>query len=395
MSAKTISMCQGKGSLSHNNRTFSAKNIDKSRTHDNITFTKQSLKQAYNELFGEAVERYNAKQKRNDRKVDDYFKHLFNREPSMSVLTGKNKQKSFYEDLVQIGTKDDTGVGMPDANIAKTCLIKYMEGFKDRNPNFHVFNAVLHLDEATPHLHIDYIPIGHFKNGIDTRNAMAKALEEMDYGKGVDAINRWRLSEWGVLRNICESNGIEISEPQKSRGYSFTTLEYGEYKDTIKQLETAKSQAENECNVVKEELQKVADKKTRLVNIDRIPTGKTVFGGKVIVSQEDYHNLTALAKKYVVSVNQTKQLKSENGELRSRISDLDYQVRSLKQEVEKYRKPSIHKQLAEKQREIDFNNLNRKYNRVMDFIEQRGLERELEQFEQFRRRMRSLGNMEL
>ena len=251
------------------------------------------------------------------------------------------------------------------------------------------------LDEATPHLHIDYIPIGHFKNGIDTRNAMAKALEEMGHGKGADTINRWRLTEWKVLQRICERNGIEISEPQKSRGYSFTTQEYGEYKDTIKQLETAKSQAENECNVVKEELQKVADKKTRLVNIDSIPTGKTVFGGKVIVSQEDYHNLTALAKKYVVSVNQTKQLKSENGELRSRVNDLDYQVRSLKQEVEKYRKPSISKQLAEKQREIDFSNLNRKYNRVMDFIEQRGLEQELQQFEQFRRRMLSLDNMEL
>ena len=75
---------------------------------------------------------------------------------------------------------------------------------------------------------------------------MAKALEEMGYGKGADAINRWRLSEWGVLRNICENNGIEISEPQKSRGYSFTTHEYGNYKDTIKQLETERVQAQNE-----------------------------------------------------------------------------------------------------------------------------------------------------
>ena len=128
MATKTISMCQGKGSLSHNNRSFSAKNIDKSRTPDNITFTKQSLKQAYQELFGQAVERYNAKQKRNDRKVDDYFKHLFNREPSMSVLTRKNKQKSFYENLVQIGTKD-IGVSLPksrepcEKNAKSTCRV--------------------------------------------------------------------------------------------------------------------------------------------------------------------------------------------------------------------------------------------------------------------------------
>lgn len=170
MSTKTISMCQGKGSLSHNNRDFTARNIDRSRTADNIVFVQQDLGKAYNQLFGEAVERYNARQKRNDRKITDYFQHLFNREPSKSVITGANKQKSFYEDLVQIGTKYDTGVGTPDAEIAIACLREYVEGFQERNLNFHVFNAVMHLDEATPHLHLDYIPVGHFDRGLDTRN---------------------------------------------------------------------------------------------------------------------------------------------------------------------------------------------------------------------------------
>lgn len=162
MCQKTISMCQGKGSLSHNNRAFAAKNIDSSRTADNITFVHQNLRDAYDILFSDAVERYNARQKRNDRRIPDYFQHLFSREPSASVITGTNKQKSFYEDLVQIGTKDDTGVGTPDSEIAVVCLCEYMESFQKRNPNFYVFNSVMHLDEATPHLHIDYIPVGHF-----------------------------------------------------------------------------------------------------------------------------------------------------------------------------------------------------------------------------------------
>ncbi|MDD6825116.1 MAG: plasmid recombination protein [Oscillospiraceae bacterium] len=162
MITKTISMCQGKGSLSHNNREFTAKNIDPSRTADNIVFVQQDLGDAYHQLFDEAVERYNAYQKRKDRMIDDYFLHLFNREPSKSVITGANKQKSFYEDLVQIGTKDDTGVGTPDAEVAVACLKEYMEGFQKRNPNLYVFNAVMHLDEATPHLHINYIPVGHY-----------------------------------------------------------------------------------------------------------------------------------------------------------------------------------------------------------------------------------------
>lgn len=180
MSTKTISMCQGKGSLSHNNREFSARNIDPFRTPDNIVFVRKDLGETYHQLFDEAVERYNTCQKRNDRRIPDYFQHLFNREPSKSVITGTNKQKSFYEDLVQIGTKDDTGVGTPDAKIAVVCLREYMEDFQERNPNFHVFNAVMHLDEATPHLHIDYVPVGHF-------DKVAKKKVKIDEIEGIEA----------------------------------------------------------------------------------------------------------------------------------------------------------------------------------------------------------------
>lgn len=213
MISKTISMCQGKGSLTHNNRTFTAKNIDPNRTENNIVFVREDLAEAYEKLFGDAVSRYNTHQKRSDRKISDYFEHLFGRKPTASVITGTNKQKSFYEDLVQIGTKDDTGVGTPDSEIAIECLTEYMNGFQKRNPNFYVFNAVLHMDEATPHLHIDYIPVGHFDKGLDTRNAMAKALKEMGFGNGKDAINRWRKSEWQILHDICLKHEIQISEP--------------------------------------------------------------------------------------------------------------------------------------------------------------------------------------
>ncbi len=257
MSTKTISMCQGKGSLSHNNREFTAKNIDPFRTPDNIIFVQQDLGEAYHQLFGEAVERYNARQKRNDRRIPDYFQHLFNREPSKSVIEGANKQKSFYEHLVYIGTRDDTGVGTPDAEIAKECLREYMEGFQERNPNFYTFNAVMHLDEATPHLHINFIPIGHYKSGLEVRNAKAKALEEMGFGKGEMANNRWRIREWEVLRDICKAHGIEISEPKKSRGYSYTVEEYGEHEDEIRRLNEEKAQVETELTDKQSECEKL------------------------------------------------------------------------------------------------------------------------------------------
>ena len=248
MSAKTISFCQGKGSLSHNNRTFMPKNVDSSKTKENITFVKIPIAEAYENCFSEAVERYNAKQKRADRRIKNgYFDYAFSHEPCNNVITAADKRKSFYEDIVQIGCKDDTATDTPDAKIAVECLTEYMENFRKRNPNFYVFNAVLHNDEATPHLHIDYIPIGHYKRGVDTQNGLAQALKEMGYGDGENAINRWRLAELNVLTEICTQHGIEISAPQKSRGYSFKVEEYKQHKDTINALEQHKGDLFDDC----------------------------------------------------------------------------------------------------------------------------------------------------
>lgn len=387
MCQKTISMCQGKGSLSHNNRAFAAKNIDSSRTADNITFVHQNLRDAYDILFSDAVERYNARQKRNDRRIPDYFQHLFSREPSASVITGTNKQKSFYEDLVQIGTKDDTGVGTPDSEIAVVCLCEYMESFQKRNPNFYVFNSVMHLDEATPHLHIDYIPVGHFDRGLDTRNAMAKALEEMGHGKGANAINRWRLTELEVLHQICKAHGVEIAEPKKSRGYSYTTEEYGEHQDRIRQLEEEKAQIITEKEEINAALEKAAKKHVKLKEIDSVVTGKTVFGGKITVSKEDWENVTALAKKEVISQKQTKKLCRERDEaiqernvLKARLDAVSSELADYKKKEEDRRHFSRDKLKAESKRISREEELSRELKKVKAFISACGLSSDYQQF---------------
>lgn len=237
MAARTISHCQGKGSLAHNNREFFTKNIDRDRTPDNITFKKESLKTAYEHCFGEAVRTYNQKQKRADRRIEDYYKHLFGVDYSKSVQTNSNKQNSFYEDLVQIGTMDDTAVGSEMADVVSQALSDYVNGFQERNPNFYLFNAVLHRDEATPHLHLDYIPLKHSGRGLSVQNGIAGALKEMGYGEGAEAINRWRESERKVLEEICAQYGIEIKAPEGSRGYSFTVEKYKEVKSLERKKE--------------------------------------------------------------------------------------------------------------------------------------------------------------
>ncbi|HAE52111.1 MAG TPA: recombinase [Ruminococcus sp.] len=227
MKEKRISFGQGKGSLTHNNREFVAANVDPFRTPDNITFVCQPIAEAYDFLFKESTERYNAKQTRNDRKIPNYYEHLFGVKPCSTVRTAADKRKSFYEDVVQIGKMEDSGFGTEDFQLVADCLKDYMKGFQERNPNFYVFNAVLHMDEATPHLHIDYIPVGHYIRGQDIQNGIAQALKEMGYGTGKNAIARWRAAEVEVLNQICREHGIEPHTPEKARG----TLTVSEYKE--------------------------------------------------------------------------------------------------------------------------------------------------------------------
>ena len=443
--AKTISHCQGKGSLTHNKRTFSATNVDVSRTKDNVTFVDQPIDQAYNEIFGAAVERYNAKQKRADRRIStSYFEHAFNRKtPPPYVVTSADKRKSFYEDVVQIGTMDDTGVGSPDGQIAAECLTEYVKGFAARNPNFHIFFSVLHLDERTPHLHIDYIPVGHYKQGVDTQNGLAQALKEMGYGTGKDAINRWRLAERAVLEQICKEHGIEISAPEKSHG-SLTVEQYKEYAELkekaeeqrreVKQIdseignknlilewrEQAIENAENELEQLGTELQEKregveqletelteksaklletsaeladhqallktsAEKTAQIRVIDNIETGRTVFSGKITMARDDYDNITDLAKKQIAA-------ESKENSLRSRITVLETENQSLNAEKERLTKQnaelqnengrlqSVYGQIAISKLRSERDNLQRKLNRIMEFIKGLGLVERLQAF---------------
>lgn len=351
MNIKSISMCEGKGSLSHNNREFTARNIDSSRTPNNIVFVQQALSDAYHQLFDEAVEKYNARQKRNDRKIHNYFEHLFNRLPSKSVITGANKQKSFYEHLVYIGTRKDSGVGTPDAEITTECLREYMEGFQERNPNFYVFNAVLHLDESTPHLHINYIPVGHFKNGLEVRNAKNKALEEMNFGKDAKANNRWRLAEWDILKNICNAHGIEISEPKKSRGYSYTVEEYGEHQDKINALNAEIERLTAERDETVAEFEKLSKKKVNITEIESIEAKESMFGKKVTLTKEDYDKLSDTAKKYVAMEKNIKKLKKERDTAVQELGAMKQQFEAVSSELAKYKKEEENKRFFSREKQ--------------------------------------------
>lgn len=271
MTSRTISICQGKGSIGHNNRAFHTKNTAPARTKNNIVFVREPIGTAYDKLFSKAVKRYNAKQKRSDRKIKNgYFEYQFGQSVTETKLTSPDKRKSFYEYLIQLGTMEDTGVGTEAAEKATACLCEYMRGFSERNPNFYVFNAVIHLDEKTPHLHIDYVPVGHYKRGVDTQNGIAQALKEMGYGSGKNAIAKWRQSEYLVFRRICEEHGFLISEPKKSRGVSFAVEEYKEIQHEKERL-TEELQPLREMELAADETSIVGKKQFLSNNISVSP----------------------------------------------------------------------------------------------------------------------------
>lgn len=176
MQTETISIMLGKGSISHNARTFIAENVDSTRTSNNIQFVNLDIKKAYHHLFDDALKEYNSKQTRKDRIIPDYYE---------KIRTGK-QEKTFYEIIVQIGNKDTMNAKSQNGEIAKTILTEYMNDFIKRNNNLYVFSAHLHMDEETPHLHIDFIPYTTgSKRGLETRVSLKKAMEQLGFvGKG-------------------------------------------------------------------------------------------------------------------------------------------------------------------------------------------------------------------
>ena len=240
--AKTISFVKGKGSLRHNNREFIANNIDEARVPWNTVYIQKPLQEAYEEIFGNAVSEYNAKQKRSDRKIDDYLTKIKN---------SGNNEKQFYETVVQIGKRDDTGVLDENGNlseaakVARDILDEYARTFQERNPNLILFNAVLHMDEATPHLHLDYIPVAHgYKTGLSTRNSLTKGLQEMGIAPAVSKSDtetmHWQERERAYISELCKEHEIEI----EVLGVDRDSYSIPEYKKAMREKEAAEAEIE-------------------------------------------------------------------------------------------------------------------------------------------------------
>ena len=228
-------------SLPHNRReeNYTGKNVDRNGIHEQ--WFRKEIEDLYSEIFSDSIERYNAKQKRADRKIkdsneyldkirnewDEYYKkgiwengefvRPFNDyDDALNHLNfnkGRNPRSVYYESIVQIGNQEN----QPDFETSKAILKEYLDTFQERNPNLRLLECHFHGDEATPHIHLDFVPVATgYKQGLDVQNGFDKALmQQMGLERSGTKLKtpslQWYEQEQEALAEIALKYGIEIS----------------------------------------------------------------------------------------------------------------------------------------------------------------------------------------
>ena len=250
---RTISAMVGKGSVNHNSRKFKAENVDGERSHLNIDYCNEPIKKIYHELFDEALKRYNEKQTRADRRIENYYEKIRN----------SKQEKPFHELILQIGDKENMSAESESGILAREVLNEYYRGFQERNPQLKVFSAHLHMDEATPHLHIDFVPFTTgSKRGLDTRVSLKQALAAQGFKggtRGDTEWNQWVSAEKSALAFVMERHGIEWEH----KGTHEKHLSVLDYKKQEREKEIAV--LDNQLAEKKDEFRVMAD---RIENFD-------------------------------------------------------------------------------------------------------------------------------
>ena len=311
---RTISFMTGKGSVNHNSRKFHAKNTDPERSCLNVEYCNENVKDVYHELFDEALAWYNEKQTRSDRRIDDYYE---------KIRSGK-QEKPFHEIILQIGDKDNMGAKPENGQLAAKVLDKYMWDFQRRNPTLRVFSAYLHMDEATPHLHIDFVPYTTgSKRGLDTRVSLKQALSALGFKGGTrreTELNQWVAYEKEQLAAVMLEHGIEW-EKKGTHEKHLSVLDF-------EKKEWAKEVAELE--------QSISDGKERLSDIQ-------IQHRKAVQETEQIRQKGEAIRQEVSELSETSDLLKEQAttlaeDKKKLLSDnvkLEKQQKKLQQDIEK------------------------------------------------------------
>lgn len=192
------------------------KNVDRSKTKDNLILANESIEHAYERLFGEATEVYNARQVskgRPDRQIESYYAHVRDAYCADRAKVGHSKSRSgrpapAVEYVVQLGNRDTWSREL-DEEEAKAVYSEAFELIKARTAGaIDWFAAAVHVDETdgTPHMHIIGIPYGQSpKRGLPVQVSMNKALKTM----GLDRLPDLQDAMMGCLEDAARDHGVE------------------------------------------------------------------------------------------------------------------------------------------------------------------------------------------
>ena len=407
---RTISGMIGSGSLAHNRRDFIAENVDPDRVHLNICYQNENLKEVYKELFDDSVERYNVG-KRKDRQITNYYE---------KIRQGK-QEKLFHEVIFQIGNCEDMAVGTTEGDLAVKVLDEYVKNFQQRNPTLHVFNCYLHQDEATPHLHIDFVPYvtGWKGKGMDTRVSLKQALKSLGFqggNKHDTELNQWINHEKELLAEIARQHRIEWEQKGTHEEHlDVYNFKKKECRKEVQALEQEKEYltAENEgltaqIAEVRADIQLLKDDKEQAVQDKEAAEKRAEKAEKDLhsleerrerlqpvmdnVSKETKQAYNRMQRKLDTMREEKEQLSEEKQQLQGVSDRYDRVVRVLgenvvedavqkdiqeqkaleeKRQVEQMPKGSIHERLAWGARKSEMENQQRKKNKTKN----RGMER--------------------
>lgn len=227
-----------KTNIRHNNRELTEKefksdahkHIKREKSKYNIQIFKRDIKDVYHELFDDALNAYNAKQKRKDRKIDDYYKH---------VQKSKNLdlQREF---IVAVGNKADwEKLSFEEKQEVGEALARYVRDFNERHDNMTIYNAIVHLDEGgAPHAHFNVVPTANgYKNGLSVQPSFRKALEQEGFGpSGHEQFKAFRDAEVHRLHEFVHEIGID-----RKAGQTNDIKDMREYKDAMEYIENRRS----------------------------------------------------------------------------------------------------------------------------------------------------------
>ena len=325
---RTISGELGKGSVNHNSRKFSAKNVDASRSHLNIDYCNERIQDVYHELFDDALKLYNEKQTREDRKIANYYEKI----------RAGNQEKPFHELILQVGNKDDMNATGEYAQLARQVLDEYYQDFQARNPNLRVFSAHLHMDEATPHIHIDFVPFTKgIKSGLDTRVSLKQALAAQGFTGGTRRATEWTQwveSEKKQLAIVMERHEIQW-EQLGTHNEHLSVLDYKkqERAKEVQALDTTIAEKQTQVDEIEQTLQSVQQQTVDLDKIENVSVKKALLSDKVTLPRSDFENLLSAAKQYVVYRRQDDRLQGLLDAANDKIKQMEGIVSELKQRV--------------------------------------------------------------